>query len=120
MRSAMLGRSTFPVEVTNVAVHGLWLLVDDRELFLPYDEFPWFRDATVSQIVNVTRFGPESLHWPELDVDLTIDSIEHPERYPLVSRVQPPRRSRPRPTRHPAVPAERQAAGKRRSGGQHD
>jgi hypothetical protein len=25
------------------------------------------------------------LHWPDLDVDLHVDSIEHPERYPLVA-----------------------------------
>ena len=86
MRSAPHGTGTSPVEVTNVAVHGLWLLVDGREFFLPYDEFPWFRNATVGQIVNIERFGPENLRWPDLDVDLTIDSIEHPERYPLVSR----------------------------------
>lgn len=89
MRAAPPGRGTSSVEVTNVAVHGVWLLVDDRELFLPYEEFPWFRNATVSQVVNVTRFGPENLHWPDLDVDLSIDSIEHPERYPLVSKVVP-------------------------------
>jgi hypothetical protein len=26
------------------------------------------------------------LYWPDLDVDLDIDSLEHPEDYPLVFR----------------------------------
>lgn len=31
-------------EVTNVSQHGFWILLDDQELFLPFDEFP--RSAT--------------------------------------------------------------------------
>jgi hypothetical protein len=29
--------------------------------------------------------GPEHLYWPDLDIDLSVESIEHPERFPLVS-----------------------------------
>jgi hypothetical protein len=87
--------------VTNVSPHGFWLLVDERELFLPFAAFPWFEDATVRQLGAVERPSPHHLHWPALDVDLALDSLEHPERYPLVSRasspdtrVQPTARSR--------------------------
>jgi len=93
MRSAMRGKTISDVEVTNVALHGLWLLVDNREFFLPFGDFPWFRDATVGQIVNIERTGPDHLHWPDLDVDLTLDSIEHPDRYPLVSQARPSQRA---------------------------
>jgi hypothetical protein len=31
------------------------------------------------------------LYWPDLDIDLAVDSIQHPERYPLVSTAQPNR-----------------------------
>lgn len=79
----MPGTSTSRVEVSNISAHGFWILVDDRELFLPFKEFPWFRNASVAQITEVQRPQPHHLHWPELDVDLTVDSIEHPERYPL-------------------------------------
>lgn len=75
-----------PIEVSNISAHGVWILVDDRELFLPYEEFPWFKDATVTAILNVERPQPHHLYWPDLDVDLTIDSIEHPEKYPLRAR----------------------------------
>ncbi len=86
MRSGKLGRSTSGVEVGNISKHGFWLLVGDKERFLPFEDFPWFRDATVGQLLNVTLPQPHHLYWPDLDVDLAVDSIDHPERYPLVSR----------------------------------
>jgi len=79
----MPGTDTSSVEVTNISRQGFWLLIDGRELFLPFDEFPWFRDASVASIHHVERPRPEHLFWPDLDVDLTLDAIEHPEKYPL-------------------------------------
>ena len=84
----MPGTSTLKADVTNISQHGFWLLVDDRELFLPFEQFPWFKAAAVKAILNVERPQARHLHWPDLDVDLTIDSIEHPESYPLKARVQ--------------------------------
>lgn len=75
------------MEVTNISRHGFWLLLDDRELFLAFDIFPWFRNAVVGQLLNVERPSDDHLYWPDLDVDLSIDSIERPERYPLISKV---------------------------------
>ena len=87
MSSAKRGGRTSSVEVTNISRHGFWLLLDDRELFLPFERFPWFADATVAEILEVTLPGRGHLHWPKLDVDLAVDSIEHPDRYPLTSRL---------------------------------
>lgn len=87
MISSARGPSTSAAEVTNISVHGFWILVDDEELFLPFAEFPWFREATVAAIVDVRRLRGDHLHWPSLDVDLHLDSIRHPEEYPLVDRV---------------------------------
>ncbi len=86
MSSRKLGEHTSKVEVTNVSVHGLWLLTDDRELFLPFDDFPWFRDAPIGKVLNVQEPTPGHFFWPDLDVDLEIESIEHPERFPLEAR----------------------------------
>jgi hypothetical protein len=83
----MPGAATSELEVTNISQHGFWLLLDGRELFLPFDEFPWFKRATVEAVLRVERLAPGHLHWPELDVDLAVDSIEHPERYPLTSKL---------------------------------
>ena len=77
------------VEVTNVSQHGFWVLVGGRELFLPFKLFPWFKDAPVAQLLNVALSHPTHIYWPDLDVDLSIESIEFPERFPLVSRTRP-------------------------------
>ena len=81
----MHGIATSDAEVTNISQHGFWMLVDGRELFLAFDEFPWFKQASVEAILRLERPSPEHFYWPELDVDLGLDSIEHPERYPLKS-----------------------------------
>ena len=86
MKSAALGRNTSGVEVTNVSPHGFWLLLGDEELFAPFAEFPWFRDASITQICDVQRPSPHHLYWPALDVDLAVESIRDPSKYPLVSR----------------------------------
>jgi hypothetical protein len=78
--------ATLNAEVTNISKHGFWMLIDGRELFLPFEEFPWFRQATVEAILRLERLTPGHLYWPELDVDLSLGSIEHPEQYPLTSR----------------------------------
>ncbi len=71
---------------SNCGAHGIRLLVDERELFLPFTEFPWFREASVAGICGVERPREEHFHWPALDVDLTLESILHPERFPLVAK----------------------------------
>ena len=87
MKSAALGLSTFAVEVTNISRHGFWLLLKDEELFLPFSDFPWFQDAAVRKILNVELLSPNHLYWPELDVDLAVESIRHPKKFPLVSKI---------------------------------
>jgi Protein of unknown function (DUF2442) len=88
MRSIKPGMPTSGVEVTNVSTNGLWLLVDDREHFLGFAQFPWFADATIRELTRLERPSRHHLYWPDLDVDLALDSIEHPESYPLVSKAR--------------------------------
>jgi len=88
MKSSAHGKSTSSVEVTNVSKHGFWILLDERELFVSFEHFPWFEDASIGRICNVERPQVHHLYWPDLDVDLAVESIEHPERFPLVSKVQ--------------------------------
>lgn len=84
--SARRGRRTSAVELSNVSPVGFWLLLDARELFVPFADFPWFADASIRALVRVERPSAHHLYWPALDVDLAVESIEHPERFPLVSR----------------------------------
>ena len=86
MNSQTLGANTSVVEVTHIDTRGFWLYVDGQEHYLPFDVFPWFADATVHQISQVEQHHADHMHWPDLDVDLTLDMIDHPDKYPLKYR----------------------------------
>ena len=88
MKSDNIGIATSGAEILNVSPHGLWILVLEKEHFLDFDHFPWFRGATLEQLFGVELLHGEHLYWPDLDVDLDIDRIEHPEKYPLVSETE--------------------------------
>ncbi|HME69819.1 MAG TPA: DUF2442 domain-containing protein [Myxococcota bacterium] len=87
MKSAARGKTTSDIEVTNVSKHGFWLLVRGEELFASFECFPWFREAPVGHILNVEMPTAHHLYWPDLDVDLAVDSLKNPDAFPLVSRV---------------------------------
>ncbi len=87
MNSEQLGKIASDVEVTNISTHGIWLLVGERELFLSYEDFPWFKEVPIGNILRVEQPTPGHFYWPDLDVDLSIESIEHPERFPLKAKV---------------------------------
>lgn len=83
--SSPLGGSTSPIEVTNISSHGVWLFAHGEEFFMSYAEFPWFKDVSVGAIINVEEPVAGHLYWPDLDVDLGIETLRHPERFPLKS-----------------------------------
>jgi len=89
MKFAQRGKSTSAVEVTNISGNGFWLLLDTEEMFVEFKQFPWFKEASIGQLLHVSRPAPHHLYWPDLDVDLAVDSLTQPDRYPLVSRVRP-------------------------------
>jgi hypothetical protein len=79
-----LGKSiSQKIEVLGISQFGVWILVKEREYLLSFNEYPWFKNATMSQIYNVQLLYQKHLHWPDLDVDLEIDSLTFPDRYPL-------------------------------------
>ena len=82
----MHGEHSSDVEVTNISSHGFWLLVGGKELFLSYKDFPWFKDAPVGHIINVKQPSPGHFRWPQLDVDLGVETIERPGDFPLMAR----------------------------------
>ena len=85
MRSAKPGGSGSGVELAEVGLYDFSVRVDGRRLRMTYYAFPWFVHATLEQMAAIERPAADRLRWPALDVDLCIDSIEHPKRYPLVS-----------------------------------
>lgn len=66
-----------------------------NERFVSFREFPWFHDATIGELTNVKLPSAHHLYWPDLDVDLAVDSLDHPERYPLLSKARPDKRPKP-------------------------
>ncbi len=90
MKSAAPGEITSNPEVTGPCLE--WLPAADsvaRELFLSFEDFPWFRDALPLAVGHVECHSDQHLYWPELDIDLSIDSIRDPRRFPLISRRDP-------------------------------
>jgi hypothetical protein len=85
----MPGVSTLGIEVSLVSNKGFWLLLDNEELFVTYAEFPWFKQATVDEIITIERPSPNHLYWPMLDVDLAVESIRNPALFPLISKPNP-------------------------------
>jgi hypothetical protein len=79
------------------------LLLDDEELFLPFEQFPWFRRATIEQLSVIERPSCDHLYWPLLDVDLAVQSIRKPSDFPLVAKE----------ASHPSAPASAPEAARR-------
>jgi hypothetical protein len=88
-KSNSAGASITDVEVTSVSRHGFWLFLGGRELFVSFREFPWFAKASISEVTNVQWPSAGQLRWPDLDVDLSVESLEHPERFPLFFESSP-------------------------------
>lgn len=83
MSSLTHGNNTSGAEITHISPHGVWLLSSTgKELFMPYDEFPWFKDLPVKVIYNVEEQSPGHFYWPDIDVDLSESIIENPSHYP--------------------------------------
>lgn len=79
-----LGKNTSKAEVLSISANGIWILANEKEFFLPHKHYPWFRKARVSEIYNVRLPSTQHLWWPDLDVDLEIQSLENPDKYPLI------------------------------------
>ena len=87
MSSSGPGKNTSSVEVTNISSNGIWILCRNEELFLAYTDFPWFENQPKKKIRNVREVVRDQLYWPDMDVDLSLESIRHPEKFPLKARI---------------------------------
>ena len=83
--SKKVGTNTF-VKVLTITSGGVLIEIEEGEFFLPFSRVPWFKNAPVSDVLNVKINGKHSIRWNTLDVDLEIESLLHPEKYPLISK----------------------------------
>jgi hypothetical protein len=86
MKSGLHGTNTSANELTSIGSTGFWLLVENREYFVPFDDYPVFRTATIDQVFNFERIGPRQFHWRDLDADIELDALEKPAQFPLLYR----------------------------------
>ncbi len=82
----MHGTITSVAEVTHVSKYGFWVLLDAEELLVPFEHFPWFKKATIEQLSDVEWPTLNHLYWPQLDADLSVESIRDPLAFPLISK----------------------------------
>jgi hypothetical protein len=85
MNSLAHGKDISAVEITHISSHGVWLLAHQEELFMSYDDFPWFKNQPVNAIIDVEEVSQGHFYWQKIDVDLTLEMIKHPERFPLLA-----------------------------------
>ena len=76
--------SNTSASVLMINAQGIMISVCGQDYFLSYNRIPWMQDAPIRSVLNVQMSGPEAIEWPDLDVDLEIESLQHPERFPLV------------------------------------
>lgn len=83
----MRGTNISHVEILSISKQGFWLFLEQEaeELFVSFSDFPWFKKAAIEKLFCVERPFPHHLYWSELDIDLHVDSIRHPENFPLLS-----------------------------------
>lgn len=85
MKSLKNGKN-ISVSVENISPFGIWIFVKGKEYFLDFSTYPYLKDQTIKSIQNVKLLHGFHLCWPDLDVDLEIDNLENPEKYPLKSK----------------------------------
>ena len=74
------------VSVLMINDKGIMLSVKGNDYFISYNRIPWMKHACISDALEVRMSGRNAIEWPKLDVDLEIDSLKHPERYPLIMK----------------------------------
>ena len=77
------------VSVLMINAQGIMLSVQGNDYFISYNRMPWLKDARISDVLNVRMSGRSAIEWTSLDSDLEIESLKHPERYPLIMKRSP-------------------------------
>ena len=83
MNSLENGKDILKPEITNISEHDFWILLEQKEYFLSFGEYPWFLNSKISSLINVKQIHDHHLYRPDLDDDFSTEILAHPERYPL-------------------------------------
>ncbi len=85
-KSLKRGKNILTKPMIHTTPFGLWLLVEENEYFLSFQDYPWFQDAKLKYVMNVQMLNENHIRWPDLDVDLEMESLVYPEKYALKDR----------------------------------
>ncbi|MDR0823469.1 MAG: DUF2442 domain-containing protein [Prevotella sp.] len=78
-----LKKSITDLSVIAINSLGVDIFCNGEKLLISYDFCPYFKDAKVKDIFDVRLIGGDVLCWDNLDIHILIDSIKHPEKYPI-------------------------------------
>ncbi len=85
MKSLVIGKNILHNnEVTAITNLGFYILIEDKEYFVPFLEYPAFRHCSVDDIYNFKMLSPKQIYWKALDCDIELFALENPEQYPLL------------------------------------
>ena len=70
--------------IVTIIPDGIVISLKGCDYFLSYNRVPWMKDATINEVLDIRMSGKNAIEWPKLDVDLEVESLKHPERYPLL------------------------------------
>lgn len=83
MISSKNGTDILEYEITNIERFGIWLLADDKEYYIKFDDYPSLKKASIEQILNLKRISPTQFRWPDIDEDIELEALEYPDQYVL-------------------------------------
>lgn len=84
MKLVACEKKTLAVDI-NITQFGMWLCLSDKEFFLSYEDYPFFRTAKVDDIYQVEVHHETRLYGPTLDIDLSVDILKNPHHFPLLA-----------------------------------
>jgi hypothetical protein len=81
MNAEISGKNTCKVKF--VTQEGFSLELNDKEYFLSFADYPYFKQIPAFDIFNVEVDEYKDLRWDKYDIDLCEDIIKEPSKYPL-------------------------------------
>jgi hypothetical protein len=84
MISSESGTNISDCNITSINDLGIWILIENKEYFIPFSDYPGFKKASLNQIFQIRFLPPSQLHWEEIDVDIELEALMFPEFFPLI------------------------------------
>ena len=85
-QNSIVSGTNTSVKVHAIVSNGIMIEAYGNTYFLPYKSNPWFENAKITDVFNIEPVGYTGIRWDALDVDLSIESLTNPERYPLIAK----------------------------------